>query len=51
MCRKKIKCYIHSNNKKSNLNKDKTQRITKRRRFHLKKVTVSHLWQKIKTMR
>ncbi len=48
---KKIKCYIHSNNKKSNLNKDKTQRINKRRRFHLKKVTVSHLWQKIKTMR
>lgn len=41
---KKIKCYIHSNNKKSNLNKDKTQRIIKRRRFHLKKVTVSHLW-------
>lgn len=43
---------LHSfEQQKSNLNKDKTQRITKRRRFHLKKVTVSHLWQKIKTMR
>lgn len=43
---------LHSfEQQKSNLNKDKTQRITKRRRFHLKKVTVSHLWKKIKTMR
>ena len=36
---------LHSfEQQKSNLNKDKTQRIIKRRRFHLKKVTVSHLW-------
>ena len=50
MCRKNK--VLHSfEQQKSNLNKDKTQRITKRRRFHLKKVTVSHLWQKIKTMR